>query len=264
MMRAIILKREAVLAGIVMIVCLAFGCVGEAVAAEPWWHVVAISSPAGSKEAEAVVTLDIANVGDSSTPGSISENFKEALTGEKKHFVTVVDKLPAGVTPTGVHAEGGGTIIGVETEEEVEEYLSLFGHPKLCSIIGQTVSCAYAAPVRPYEHIVIAINAKVTAGSGDGQNEVDVSGGGAPPAFSRHALALEGQTSYGVQSYELTPEEEGGLPTTQAGSHPFQLTTTLIFNAQAVPIYDKFFKENRAEVRPLAMTKDLRLICRRD
>jgi hypothetical protein len=38
--------------------------------------------------------------------------------------------------------------------------------------------------------------------------------------------------SFDVENYEMNPEEEGGALATQAGSHPFQLTTTLMLNEQ--------------------------------
>ncbi len=65
--------------------------------------------------------------------------------------------------------------------------------------------------------------------------------------------------AFGAENYELTPEEEGGLPDTQAGSHPFQLTTTLTFNNKAVPVFNYQHKEVLPEVQPVALTKDLRL-----
>jgi hypothetical protein len=65
-----------------------------------------------------------------------------------------------------------------------------------------------------------------------------------------------------VQSYELLPEEEGGMPSTQAGSHPFQLTTSLIFNTRATWIERGTGggneHESGPEVQPVALTKDLR------
>ncbi len=137
-----------------------------------------------------------------------------------------------------------------------------FKAPKLCVVSGQAVECKYGAQVWPYKQITLELTVKVAPGAGRGVNEVSVSGGGAPAASSRHALALEAP-SYGVQSYELTPEEEGGLPSTQAGSHPFQLTTTLMFNAQAVRISEfesraSEFGQFNPEVQPVAFTKDLR------
>ncbi len=51
-------------------------------------------------------------------------------------------------------------------------------------------------------------------------------------------------TPFGVQSYELTPANEDGTPATQAGSQPFQLTTTLVTN-------------QTAGHQPVALPKDL-------
>ncbi len=238
---------------------------GVAMGAEPWWHVSTISAPASSTSDTSEVMLDIANVGDAATPGTTVENILEAFAGESKHFVTVVDKLPSGVTPTGVHAEGGGGPLSIGAgpnlfdEATIEEFLKLRGKPSLCSIAGQSVTCSYAVPVRPYEHIVIAIDVSVSSGAGTGENEVSVSGGGAPSVVSRRGLAVQGPVpAYEPQTYELTPEEEGGVPATQAGSHPFQLTTTLMFNSQTRPVYSEYTKEVRPEVQPVAMTKDLR------
>jgi hypothetical protein len=252
-----VLKRS-VLGGLAVLGACVVGMPSGAVAAEPWWHVSTLSAPASVNTSESQVVLDIANLGDAATQGSLTENVSEALAGESKHFVTVTDTLPAGVLPVGVRAEGGGQSMGIEEERHIEEALSSAGRPSLCSINGQTVRCEYATPVRPYEHIIVAVTVKVAEGSGSGMSVVSVSGGGAPAIVSRHQLALEGSPAYGVQNYELTAEEEGGLPTTQAGSHPYQLTTTLILKTRTTLVKDYYFHDIRPEVSPIAMTKDLR------
>ena len=51
-----------------------------------------------------------------------------------------------------------------------------------------------------------------------------------------------------MQGYQLSPFNEDGAPATQAGSHPYQLTTTLVLN-----------QTNKTGVRtPVALPKDLR------
>jgi hypothetical protein len=250
--------ERCLLAMFVLTALFVFAAVSGASAAEPWWHVMSISSPAGPTANEAVLTLDVANVGDASAGGTLAEN--QAL---KSLPISVVDRLPAGVTATEVHPEGGGGRL---------DYSGAGNYPSLvaCSIEEQVVTCGYGVPVLPYEHIVIGISVKVAPGSGRGDNEVDVSGGGAPAVISRHPLALEDPVPpFGVQSYELLPEEEGGLADAQAGSHPFQLTTALMFNTQASQFTsyrsNKSSKhqvghehENGPEVEALALTKDLR------
>jgi hypothetical protein len=231
---------------------------GQAVAGEPWWHVATISAPAAPNSSEAAVVVDIGNLGEASVGGTLNENL---VLGSRP--ITVVDQLPVGVTATHAYVEGGG---GALNTNGAVEYPSL----AQCSIEEQTVTCNYGIPVRPYEHIVIVIRVRVAQGSGRGDNEVSVTGGGAPSFLSRGALAVEGPPApYGVQSYELAPEEEGGLADTQAGSHPFQLTTTLIFNTRAVWIEHPLYGHNPGnpgdvehesgpEPEPLALTKDLR------
>jgi hypothetical protein len=223
----------------------------RAAASEPWWHVATISAPAGAdSNEEARVDLDIANVGDAATEGTIAENKAEGLRGESRRFVKIVDQLPAGVTPLEAHAEGGE--LGERHEFEIEAALGR----NLCSVAGQTVRCEYATPVRAYEQIIVAITVKVQAGAGAGENEASVSGGGAPAVRSRHRLTLEGPVSYGPQSWELVPEEEGGLPTTQAGSHPFQMTTALMLNTRTA-LVTKSSLPPYLEVEPPGLTKDL-------
>ena len=232
-----------------LLVVLAVGA-SPVLAAEPWWHIATISSPAGPTASEGLVTLEVTNVGDASAGGTLLEN----LTDESRP-ITVVDQLPAGITATQIHPEGGGGNFDYNGD-------LTFASLVACSIAGQTVTCHYGVPVQPYENIEVAIDVKVASGGGRGENEVRVSGGGAPAIVSRHSLAVAGPVpSFGVQSYELLPEEEGGVPDTQAGSHPFQLTTSLIFNTQATPVVshgDEGRSESGPEVEALASTKDLR------
>jgi hypothetical protein len=237
-----------------VVVLVALGLCGQAVAAGPWWHVAVLSAPAAPNSTQERVDLLIANVGDVATEGTLAGNIAEGLKGESKHFVTIMDTLPAGVTPVGVHAEGGGTFFGLNGEFRIEESLKR----SLCSIEGQVVRCQYATPVRAYEQVMVGITVEAQPGAGSGTDEVSVSGGGALAVRARHALGLERGGSYGVQSYELTPEEEGGLPSTQAGAHPFQLTTTLLLNSQTEVVDKGGSLPAYLEVEPLALGKDLR------
>jgi hypothetical protein len=260
--------------GLMVAMTVLLACGGaRALAAEPWWHVTTFYAPPSKPGGEGVVDVEASNLGDASTPGSVIEHVMEAVKGELQNFITVTEKLPAGLTVSTtaeqpVQAEGGGTELGWKGEHTVEEFLQDVGYtgPKLCSVSGQTVTCKYGAPVRPYERIIVAIDVKAAPGASAGLSETSVSGGGAAPVVSRRRLD-PGKTalSYGVENYELVPEEEGGQPDTQAGSHPFQLTTTLALNTQAVPVL-KLGKGSQGlsvgaivpELEPVALTKDLR------
>ena len=68
------------------------------------------------------------------------------------------------------------------------------------------------------------------------ENEIEIEGGEAASASLTQPLKVADEaTPFGAQAVELAPEEEGGAPDTQAGSHPFQLTTALDFNQTLEP-----------------------------
>ena len=55
---------------------------------------------------------------------------------------------------------------------------------------------------------------------------------------------------FGVAQYKMVAEEEGGGISTQAGVHPFQLTTTAVFNESEATA-------NYKDQEPPGMAKDL-------
>jgi uncharacterized repeat protein (TIGR01451 family) len=216
----------------------------SASAAEPWWHINTVSSPATQPGGESLLTVEASNLGDLRVDGHTQ-------------MVTVTDTLPQGVSAVKVHGEGSGGPIGHEVGGGV------FFPPKTsCAIAGQSMSCSYPGLLLPYERLMIWISVQVEPGAGTGVNEVGVSGGGAAPALSRHALALgESAPLFGAENYELSPEEEGGSLDTQAGSHPFQLTTTLTFTTKGErvnAVVGELEHEVIPEAQPVALTRDLR------
>ncbi|MFZ1154661.1 MAG: hypothetical protein WAN93_07135, partial [Solirubrobacteraceae bacterium] len=63
------------------------------------------------------------------------------------------------------------------------------------------------------------------------ENQLTVTGGGAAPAtISRAVRISEEPAPYGVEDYEFHAENEGGSLDTQAGSHPYQVTGSFVFN----------------------------------
>ena len=173
-----------------------------------WWHLESYATPTNlppGGEGQIVVTAS--NLGD------------EAVNAAT-NTVTIVDKLPAGLetSATGISGEvigEPGANIGTVT----------------CSLAS--LSCTFSQTLKPYHGLKVTITMKAVApGAPSGEeNEVTIAGGGVPPASLRRPLTVSGApTPFGVENYELTPENESGSLDTQAGSHPFQLTTTIALN----------------------------------
>jgi hypothetical protein len=77
----------------------------------------------------------------------------------------------------------------------------------------------------------------VRAGAVSEEEQAEVSGGGAPAVkLERQIPVGDAAPGFGVERFEQVPEEEGGGVDAQAGSHPFQFTTTLALDQTADPI----------------------------
>jgi hypothetical protein len=121
-----------------------------------------------------------------------------------------------------------------------------------------TLTCTLTGSVVPYDDLELRIAVDLKPGAHSGEsNEVSVSGGGAPSASISRPLTISGEpVPFGLNRDELALEEAGGEPTTQAGAHPFQLTSTIVLNqlADIAPLQIKGFKP---EVRAPALAKDV-------
>jgi hypothetical protein len=136
--------------------------------------------------------------------------------------VKIRDELPAGVEALAVEALAGAKGESGPVECTVET-------PSL-------VSCSFAGTLPSYEAIEIEVIASVTgeppvAGA---PGSVEVSGGGAPSVTVPQPVIVSPEpTPFGIEQFSAKSEEEGGAEVTQAGSHPFQLTTTVQLNSGA-------------------------------
>lgn len=220
----------------------------------PWWHVNAMASPTNLPPGgQGTITGVAANLGDERNDGP----------------VTVTDTLPAGVTLENAEsfsfysAELSSLVksLGVPFAED-GKYADLgpkgllfpdLGH---CTVSGQQVTCTYpgakewsevlgdsveeaeaALSLEPYEgQLEIVMHVSVPA-SVSAENRVEVIGGGARNVNGAASLTISAApTTFGAQSYETTLENEEGEPVSQAGAHPFQMTTTLLFNQSSEPL----------------------------
>jgi hypothetical protein len=131
---------------------------------------------------------------------------------------TMVDRLPPGVKAETIDAVAG--------EGEAHKLL-----PATCSL--QSLSCVFVGNVPAYDQIEMRIGVLVE-GAVSGENEASVTGGGAAVASIRRPLTIsDAPTPFGIEGNEVSLEEEGGGVATQAGSHPFQLTSTVMLNELA-------------------------------
>jgi hypothetical protein len=130
--------------------------------------------------------------------------------------------------------------------------------PVLCSL--SRLRCRLAEPLPAYEQIEVYVDVDVKSeAQGSGMVQASVSGAEARGETVHHQVRVGGEPPrFGLESYELAPEEEGGAADTQAGSHPFQLTTTTTLNQTLEANYrgNKPLQES-ALPEPVALAKDL-------
>ncbi len=205
----------------------------EAFPEVPWWHVNVGSRPTYLPPGgEGTVVILATNLGDGEVNGSEGAP------------VTVKDKLPAGIEATeAFYAAGSGTE-------------GFYGRGP-CSGSSEVV-CSFAGFLPPYRRVEVKIRVSVN-GTLDGQlaDDVSVSGGGAPGVSVSDPLTIDSsQTPFGVETYELTPENANGTVDTQAGSHPFQLTGTMVLDAGTEAHTEEFDAHIAAVAQP-ALPKDL-------
>jgi hypothetical protein len=197
----------------------------------PWFHLGSVSRPgnlhpgAGSN----YVVATALNVGEAGVDGS----------GDP---VTLTDTLPEGLSAQSAEANTKNS------------FTSPTGPVECVIVSARVVQCTFAGKLPPYVQIELVIGVTVLGGARSGeQNEVSVSGGGAPPARLEHAITVsESPTPFGVEDYALSPEGVGGSVDAQAGSHPFQLTATFALKQTPAPV-----SVLPGEAEPVGLAKDL-------
>ncbi|HEY5195338.1 MAG TPA: hypothetical protein VIJ39_15895 [Solirubrobacteraceae bacterium] len=174
--------------------------------------------------ADGVIAVTATNIGD------------ESANGETQP-VRIADKLPPGLKAFAIE--------GVVNEKlgnfGTESYFLQCGLGSLseCTFNGKYPGMGeeegYPSSVPPEEQIEVLIAVNVEEGekaaTTGASNVASVVGGGAPAATATQSLTVsDTPVPFGVNAYEVRAEDEGGAADTQAGSHPFQLTTTLGLN----------------------------------
>ena len=136
--------------------------------------------------------------------------------------LTISEELPPGVSAYGAESFAGvGGKLG-----PVDCTLATTHH----------LACSFEGELPPYEAIEVELAVALAPKALDGASgEVTVSGGDAEPKSATQTLRVSGEAvRFGVEDFSMRAEEEGGAAASQAGSHPFQLTQSLRFNAGQV------------------------------
>jgi hypothetical protein len=196
---------------------------------EPWWRInqstLPGNLPPGGEGQIAVIAEDRGDAG---------------LHSE----VVLSDKLPAGLEAKSVTLGGG--ILSIAFEFLAEAMCTVEARAVTCRVPEEFISLLKLETA--YSHLELFVNVKVLEGARSGEeNVVTVSGGGAArESLARPITVSAAPTPFGVEHYELRPEGPDGAPVTQAGAHPFQLTTVLTLN------------QGSEAKKPPAAAKDLR------
>ncbi len=122
-----------------------------------------------------------------------------------------------------------------------------------CNIASATsVSCEVSGELFPYNYTEMRIKVAVApSASGTETNLASVSGGGAKARSSTETVNFSSEpVSFGVQSLETVALNEDGTPATQAGSHPFQYTTTFQLNEKSYARVPGLAKDFRFQLPP--------------
>jgi hypothetical protein len=118
-----------------------------------------------------------------------------------------------------------------------------------------TLRCEDGGTLNPYQEIQIEITVKaLESAPATVLNEVTVSGGGAASTVTQGKVEIsDTPAGFGIESLRLAATNEDGSIDTQAGSHPFELTTTLAVNGATGAN-----STEPGEEAPSEATKDLR------
>jgi hypothetical protein len=180
-----------------------------AFAAGPWWHISSEMTPASlSAGGEGQLVIVASNLGYEPVDA----------TTEPVHLAV---RLPPGLSASAIAGTG-------------------------CSLA--TLTCSFEkGVVNPYGQFIVTLHVKAESSGGSLPVEASVQGGGAPRTSRTVSVPVGGEPGFGVEEYELAPFNVDGSPATQAGAHPFQLTTILVLNQIFPPTGQR---------QPVALPKD--------
>jgi hypothetical protein len=202
---------KAALLGLLVLVLAVCGA-SSAYASAPRWQLSLATAPTNlSPGGEGQLALIATNIGDGAADGASAP-------------VTITEKLPPHLIATSV----------LPYPFTTAGYLAVSGEPECALPSSTTVQCSWSGPtpLAPYEAIATRVDVKAEPGASSGEQiEGAITGGEAASTAVSTPLTIDSTpTPFGVTTFEAQPENEDGTPDSQAGSHPFQYTTTIAFN----------------------------------
>ncbi len=194
-----------------------------AAAAGPRWELSSRAAPTNLPPGgEGFITVAADNVGTVGVSGAASR-------------LTLTDVLPAGVVVS-EPAKVSGHLARSESEEEEKTWECAVSEERI-------VRCSTSLAIPPYERLEMDIPITVQEPHGTSTslpNQVSVEGGealdGSGPvgeaSLTRGLTISEAPVSYGVEEggFAFAAENQDGSLDTQAGSHPYELQSTVDFN----------------------------------
>ena len=189
--------RRILITVVVLLGLLGVG-VSSAVAAVPALSLSTVSLPKHLPPGgEGTIEMQLTNVGDAPATGEASP-------------IVMQDKLPAGIEATSARPVNGA----------------------VCSVeAGTVVRCEYQGSLVPFGVTVEVEVAVRVSGSLSGAlvNEFSAVGGGAIDTHTAESVVVSGvAATNGLEKIENVFLNEDGSPDIQAGSHPFEMVTTVV------------------------------------
>jgi hypothetical protein len=215
----------ALLLCVVLIVIFGAPAPASAAPTNAWWRLSSRAAPTNLPP------------GGSGIMNVATEDFGPAGVSGETTPITITDVLPAGLrVPNAEAVHPHRARIAASSLDERARFT--------CTVAeSRTVSCSTKLAVPPYEPIEIEIPVEVTAPAGTNTTQTnqlsvhggEVQGSGAPVpsrSLAKSVKISEEPVKFGLEEngFSIVPENADGSVDTQAGSHPFQLTSTVNLN----------------------------------
>ena len=228
--------------GAALVLALVFAASASAAESEPHWELEARAAPTSLPlKGEGAIAITAANIGD------------EGAFASKASPIRIKDTLPKGIEVEAAKIQGA-KLFGGTYRFTLQGNSAEFGCSHTVTNSHAVVECTMGDVIEPFETMYILIpiktNYAVTPSPVEAEdmlehNVLELEEGQKagspppPPVVGARTLSFGAETKFGVEEpvvegeprgFRMTPENERFETDELAGSHPFQLTTTVNFN----------------------------------